>query len=53
MVKTQVEVNLSTVDKYAKGLIGILYRGLTPVQAIAEIEEVSATTQLAAQAAMN
>jgi hypothetical protein len=53
MVKTQFDVNLATVDKYAKGLIGILYRGLTPAQAIAEIEEVSATMRLAAQAAMN
>jgi hypothetical protein len=53
MVKTLMHVNLSTADKYAKGLIGILYRGLTPVQAIAEIEEVSATKRLAAQAALN
>lgn len=53
MVKTQFEVNLATVDKYAKGLIGILYRELTPVQAIAEIEEVSAVKRLAAQAALN
>jgi hypothetical protein len=53
MVKTLLHVNLSTIDKYAKGLIGILYRGLSPAQAIAEIEEVSATKRLAAQAAMN
>lgn len=53
MVKTLLQVNLFTIDKYAKGLIGGLYRGLTSAQAIAEIEEVSATKRLAAQAAMN
>lgn len=53
MVKTMMHVNLSTADKYAKGLIGVLYRGLTAEQAIAELEGVSVTKQLAAQAAMN
>ncbi len=53
MVKTQVEVNLSTMDKYAKGLIGILYQGRTPMQAIADVEGVSEATRLAAQAALN
>ncbi|MGE0469703.1 MAG: hypothetical protein AB7L09_13070 [Nitrospira sp.] len=48
-----MHVNLSTADKYAKGLIGVLYRGLTAEQAIAELEGVSVTKQLAAQAAMN
>lgn len=53
MVKTMIHVNLSSADKYAKGLIGVLYRGLNPSQAIAEVEGVSATHQLAAQAALN
>lgn len=53
MVKTMMHVNLSTADKYARGLISVLYRGLTAEQAIAELEGVSATKQLAAQAAMN
>jgi hypothetical protein len=53
MVKKQIAVNLSTVDKYAKGLMDILYRGLTPAEAIAEIEGVGETKRMAAQAAMN
>lgn len=53
MVKTMVHVNLSTADKYAKGLIDVLYRGLTPAQVIAELEGMSAVKHLAAQAAMN
>ena len=53
MVKTLVHVNLSTADKYAKGLISVLYRGMTAAQAIAELEGSSAASRLAAQAAMN
>jgi len=53
MVRSLLHVNLSTIDKYAKGLIGVLYRGLSPVQAIAEVEGVSATAKLAAQAGLN
>lgn len=53
MVRTMINVNLSTADKYAKGLIGVLYRGLTSAQAIAELEGASTTKQMAAQAAMN
>lgn len=53
MVKTLVHTNLSTADKYAKGLIGVLYRDLTPVQALAELEGHSAMQRRAAQAALN
>ena len=53
MVRTQVEVNLVTMDKYAKGLLGILCAGQTPSEAIAEIHATTAVKQLAAQAALN
>lgn len=53
MVKTQVEVNLCTMDKYAKGLLSILFAGVTPTEAIAEVNATNAVKQLAAQAAMN
>lgn len=53
MVKTLIHVNLSTADKYAKGLISMLYRGMTAVQAIAELEGRNSASRLAAQAALN
>ena len=53
MVKTQVEVNLGTIDRYAKGLLSILFTGVTPTEAIAEVNATNAVKQLAAQAAMN
>jgi len=53
MVKTLLHINLSTADRYAKGLIGVLYRELTPAQAIAEVEGGSTASRLAAQASLN
>jgi hypothetical protein len=53
MVKTQVEVNLATMDKYAKGLLGILCAGQTPTEAIAEINATNAVKRLAAQVSLN
>lgn len=53
MVKTLLHINLSTADKYVRGLIGILYRELTPAQAIAELEGDSAVKRLAARASPN
>jgi hypothetical protein len=48
-----MHLNLSSTDKYARGLLGVLYRGLTPAQAIAELDGASAVRQSAAQAALN
>lgn len=53
MVKTLLHINLSTADKYVRGLIGVLYRELTPAEAIAELEGSSAVSRLAAQASQN
>ncbi len=53
MVKTLLHVNLSTSDRYATGLIRVLYGDLTPTQAIAELEGHSAMRRRAAQAALN
>lgn len=53
MAKHMLFNNLAWVDEYAKGLIGVLYRGLTPAQAITESEGHSAMQRLAAQAALN
>ncbi|HMS82557.1 MAG TPA: YbjN domain-containing protein [Nitrospira sp.] len=53
MVRTLLHVNLSTTDRYATGLIRVLYGDLRPAQAIAELEGHSAMRRRAAQAALN
>ena len=53
MAKHLLFNNLAWVEEYAKGLIGVLYRDLTPAQAIAELEGHGGTQRRAAQAALN
>lgn len=53
MVKTLLHINLSTTDRYAKGLFGVLFCERTPAQEIAELEGGSAASRLAAQASLN
>ncbi|MGI6604734.1 MAG: YbjN domain-containing protein [Firmicutes bacterium] len=38
LVKNMVYINLSTLDRYLPGIMGIIYAGLTPLQAISQVE---------------
>jgi hypothetical protein len=39
LVKNLVYANLSTMDRYLPGIMGVVYANLSPQQAIAQVED--------------